>query len=50
MKPCLLNLWDEGWDELAKVNVKQIRKHTVVCLQRKRDMMKYIMKQVLYMK
>jgi hypothetical protein len=50
MKACLLNLWDVGWDELAKVNVKQVRKHTVDCLQRKRDTMKYIMKQVLNMK
>jgi hypothetical protein len=50
MKEYLLNLWDVGWDGLAKVNDKQVRKHTVDCLQRKRDTMKYIMKQVLDMK
>jgi hypothetical protein len=50
MKLCLLNLWDKGLEELAKVNVKQVCKHTVDCLQRKRDTMKLIMKQVLDMK
>jgi hypothetical protein len=49
-KPCLVDLSLVGWDELEKVNVKDVRKHKIECLQRKRDTMKYIMRQVIEMK
>jgi hypothetical protein len=34
-RPCLMDLLLTGWDELAKVNVKEVRKHTIKHLQQK---------------
>jgi hypothetical protein len=50
VKPCLMDLTRTGWDELAKLNVQEVRQHAKYPLVRKRDMMKYIMMQVMEMK
>jgi hypothetical protein len=39
-----------GWDDLAKVNVKDVCKHMIERLQWKRANMKYIMLEVIEMK
>ncbi len=46
-KPCSVDLSPVGWDDLDKVNVKDVHKHTIELLQWKRDTMKYIMQQVI---
>jgi hypothetical protein len=49
-KPCLLNLTKIGWEELDKVNVREVRHHATDRIVRKRDTMKYILMQVMEMK
>ncbi len=49
-KQCLLNLTKIGWEELEKVNVREVRQHATDRIVRKRDTMKYIMRQVIKMK
>jgi hypothetical protein len=46
---CLLNLNKIGWEELEKVNVREVRQHATDCLVWKRVTMKYIMRQVIKM-
>ena len=47
VKPCLMDLTWTGWEELAKLNVQEVRQHAKDCLVWKCDTMKYIMMQVM---
>ncbi len=49
-KPCSLNLTKIGWEELDKVNVREVHQHATNRIVQKRDTMKYIMVQVMEMK
>jgi hypothetical protein len=49
-KPCLLNLTKIGWEELEKVNVREVCKHATDRIVWKCDTMKYIMMQIIEMK
>ena len=45
-----MDLTRTGWDELAKLNLQEVRQHAKDPLVRKRDTTKYIMMQVMEMK
>ncbi len=49
-KPCLLDLTKLGWQELEKVNVREVHQHATKWFVQKRDTIKYIMRQVIKMK
>jgi hypothetical protein len=45
-----MDLTRTGWDELAKLNLQEVRQHAKDPLVRKRDTTKYIMMQVMEIK
>ena len=47
---CLLNIFNLGWTKIDKSKVKEVRQHTCERCTWKRDVTKYIMKQVMDMK
>ena len=47
---CLQDLWEQGWEAIGKMGVKQIREAAVARMERKRELTKYIIKKVREMK